>query len=483
MSKNILGLDIRKSEISAVLINSSLKGNRIEAFTYVPISNRDEMEKNVAAALEVLLENMDITEAVCIASFPADQISFRNIAVPFKQPKKIKQILPFELEPTLPHAVEDLIIDFQVLNTAVSEEKTNLFTAAIDINSLKRYLDLLASFEIEPEKVTAGGYPIALCLTNLADLPENTLFLDLDGEKSTLSAFRSGQICLIRSFPLGIDDPSRHETVCKNIQRTIHAFEDTSGLTFTPDKIFLTGSSLNETGLEKKVAQELDIPTQRPDLARDITLKIDNHPLPSWNPAKMDNALALALIEITGIGGLNFRKGPFAVAKRWAEYKKNLIRTGILAATVLLLAMVNVGFDFYAKRQKLNALTSQINGVFKSTFPDVKRVVDPVQQMRVKIEEVRKTSLSPGKDTSSVRMIDILNEISARITPNIDVEFARLVIGEENVLITGDTDTFNSVDAMKGQLGQGDIFQEVTIVSTNKDKSGKRIRFKLKLEL
>ena len=59
----------------------------------------------------------------------------------------------------------------------------------------------------------------------------------------------------------------------------------------------------------------------------------------------------------------------------------------------------------------------------------------------------------------------------------------QLVIGEGNVLISGNTGTFNSVDSMKSQLERAKMFETVEIVSTNKDKSGKRIRFKLKLQL
>ncbi|UCH21757.1 MAG: pilus assembly protein PilM [Deltaproteobacteria bacterium] len=483
MSKNILGLDIRKSAISAVLIESSLKKNRLEAFTYVPIVDQDDVDTAMASALEMLLENIDIAGAICIASLPADQISMRNISVPFKQSKKIKQVLPFELEPTLPYAVQDLVIDFRVVSTEGQTNQTNLLAAAIDISTLKKYLELLSSFEIEPEIVTVGSYPIAVCLSSLADIPENAMFVDMDDEKSTLTAFKSGQICLIRSFPTGFDGTTRLASLCKNIQRTIHAFEDTTSLALRPDKIFITGSSLDENGFENQMTQELGIPTQRMDLVRDINLKLDNHPLPSWNPNKMDSALALALIDVAGIRGLNFRKGPFAVKKRWAEHKKSLIRTGILAVAVLLLALANIVVDFYAKQQKLDTLNTQIGTIFKSTFPDVERIVDPVQQMRVKIEEVRRVSLSPEKSVNNKQMVDILNEISNRISKQINVEFTRLVIGEDSVLISGDTAAFNSVDEMKSQLEHGNIFKEVTIVSTNKDKSGNRIRFKLKLQL
>ena len=81
-------------------------------------------------------------------------------------------------------------------------------------------------------------------------------------------------------------------------------------------------------------------------------------------------------------------------------------------------------------------------------------------------------------------MIDILNELSRSIPANMDVQFSRMVVaGDDSVLINGDTDTFNSVDAMKGSLEKTDIFKEVTIVSTTKDKDGNRIRFRLKIKI
>jgi type II secretory pathway component PulL len=483
MSRRILGLDIRKTAVSAVLVDSSIHANRIEAYAYIPIPDPIEFDKGVASSLEILVEKMALTGSVCIASFPADQISYRNMQVPFKQPKKIRQILPFEIEPTMPFAVEDLIIDFHVIKADGQEDYTNLIAAAIDMSKLKTYLELLASFQIEPDVVTVSGYPTALCLANLAKTPENAMHIDVDSTHNTLTAFRLGQIGLIRSLPTSRSPSARIETLCSDIQRTLCAFEDTTGIAFMPDRVFISGSSLAENGFEKEMAQGLEIPTQRTNLLRDVNIKLDPHPTQSWNSDLMDGALALALIEIAGIKSVNFRKGPFAVARRWAEHKKNLIKSGILAAAVLLLALFNITIDFYVKQTKLNNLNQQIDATFKSTLPHIKKIVDPVHQMEIEIEKARKSSFLPVKAETGMRMIDILNEISIRIPKGIDVEFTRMVIGEDSILITGNTKTFNSVDEMKSQLERAPIFNAATIVSTNKDKSGNRIRFKLKVQL
>jgi general secretion pathway protein L len=56
-------------------------------------------------------------------------------------------------------------------------------------------------------------------------------------------------------------------------------------------------------------------------------------------------------------------------------------------------------------------------------------------------------------------------------------------MGAESVSISGDTDSFNSVDNIKSKLEQADIFKKIVISSANIDKFDKRVRFKLKLNL
>jgi hypothetical protein len=150
---------------------------------------------------------------------------------------------------------------------------------------------------------------------------------------------------------------------------------------------------------------------------------------------------------------------------------------------VLVLAFFNVVFDSYFMGKKLTVLNNQITDVFTSTFPDVKKIVDPLQQMRIKIQEARKNALLPGVTDKNIRAIDILNNISKLISKNIDVNFTRLVIGAENTVISGDTDTFNSVDGIKNGLEKSNLFKKVVISSANINKSDNRVRFKLKINL
>ncbi|MGD2010219.1 MAG: type II secretion system protein GspL [Desulfobacterales bacterium] len=479
MGKRILGLDIQNRALAAVLVNSGLKESRVEAYTYIPFP--EEGDAPLAAALNTLVQEMPVEGCVCIVSIPADHVSFRNLRVPFKQVNKIKQILPFELEPMLPFPLDEVVIEFHSIKLDGQGEQTDVIAAACNMSGLKSILDLLGTHHINPEIVTVSGYPSALCLARLGDLPENALIVDVRSGSSTIFVVISGQLSMVRALPADRAYESHADMLGQSIQRTLYAMEEIGEHPFKPEKIFVTGPALGENGFEASLARLLNVETERTDLVRDTQTRIRVIPADSWKPHQMNNALALALIEVIGIKGLNFRKGPFAIKKRWAEYKKNIMVSGGLAAGLLMVWLLTVSIDYYYKNKQLNALNSRITSIFQSTFPDVKKIVNPLQQMRVNIEEVRKVSLNPTGGQGNMLTIDILNEISKNIPDDIDIKFTRTVIGEDNVVINGDSDTFNSVDAIKNRLEQSKAFKTVTIVSTTKEDSSNRIKFRLKI--
>ena len=484
MSRKILGLDIRTDAVSAVLISSGIKGTVIEAHGYVPLSGRKEDRNGLSASLETIEQKMDIFDSICVASFPADEISFRNIRVPFKGPKKIKKILPYELEPTLPFPVEDLIIDFIQIEIPDHTHTKNLIAAAVEKSKLQFFLDTLATFNIEPEIVSVGGYPTAFSLANYLDSHKKWLFIDIDKNKSTIFAILSGRICLIRSFAIHSTARSyKIKSLCGNIRRTIYALEKILELDFEPDGGFITGCGIDDLGFDKDMEQALGFPIERLDILRFADILKQQSPPPSWIPFLMDNALSLALMEVEGAKGFNFRKGPFALKKFWEENKKNLIQTAVLFVITLSLGWSNVFLDSYFMGKRLARLNQQITGIFTSTFPDVKNIVDPVQQMKIKIKQAKENALLPGETEKQIRVIDILNTISKAIPKDVDVTLKTFVLGSDSVNISGDTDSFNSVDNIKSKLEQADIFKKIIISAANIDKFDKRVRFKLKVNL
>jgi hypothetical protein len=252
---------------------------------------------------------------------------------------------------------------------------------------------------------------------------------------------------------------------------------------FLPEIVFVSGSGIPDGDFEKALEKLSGFTVRRLNLLQEKNVRLGGTANVPWKPEEMNGALGLALLGMEGFGTLNFRKGALAARNQWEEHKRGFVKTGVLAAVALILGFSNFILDSYSMEKRVAALDKQIVETFKATFPDVARIVDPLQQMRGKIQELQKTAPAPGDNPKSIRVVDLLNEISKNIPSEIDIEIEKLVMGPESTQVSGNTDTFNSVDEIKNRLEKSGVFRRVVIGSANMEKSGNRVNFNLNLQL
>lgn len=486
MSGKIFSIDIRSNGIAGLIIKNSLKGNRIETHRYVPFDDlKDDPESpdsRFSDAVKKLVKDLDLAGCEYVISISPELISYRNLQVPFKDRKKIRQILPFELEPTLPYPIEEVIHDFQ---TVRQTDTTDILVSVVKTARLKTLLDVLKENNIEPRIVTPGGLSTALCLSRFSDEYKDFIFVDIDNSYCTIFVHIAGRVHIARSFAVKTADPmGKIKKLTGGIHQTLASVESLFMIDFEPSVIFISGDdTIDENDYKQAFAETFKAPIKQInifDLVNlNIKLSIDTH----LNHNQMNNALSLAVVEIIGINSINFYGERSIVRKYWEEYKNDFIKTGLIAAFVFVFAMFNVLFEAHFLQKSVNRLNRQIVSVFQATLTDVSKIVDPLQQMRVRIQQEQKKNLFAGEMEEEALNIDVLNEISTLIPKTLDVEFTRFVRGDRSLLISGNTNTFNAVDDIKINLGRAKTMKKITISSANLEKSSNRIQFKLKIEL
>ena len=484
MGRKILGLDIRYDAVSAVVVKSGMSGSWIESYARVPISVKEtSFEEELKRSLESINGQIDITDAVCIVALPAIDVTYRNLKAPFKEVKKVRQILPFELETDLPFQAEDIVFDFNMLEVSLETDTPQLFAAAIEKQRIAVLIDLLRPFKIEPDILTIGGYAMGQYLSRLSGEKRCQMFLDIGDIYTTMALSLSGDVCLVRTFSIVASDKTKLRSICSQINRTLLAFEQKSGLACDIDEIRITGSYSATADVDQDLEAFFGAPVTRADLMESSGKIVLSSKGATWEPHLMDGALSLVLNELSGFGVLNFRRGRMGMEKAWLENKKDILKTCCLGGVVALLFLGYSIVNYYTLKQRVETTQAQILEIFQTTFPEVTQIVDPVHQMRVKLEAAGKRISQPGEFAASVKTIDILNDISRFIPEKQDVELVSIVVGSDNVVVSGNTDTFNAVDDMKSGLERADIFKSVSISSANMDQSGTRVRFKLKVAL
>ena len=185
--KNVLGLDLGSHSIKAVELRQTLRG-----LEPVQLRLHPRVDSEVGLAEEVRrlvrLHHLPVEHVVC--ALAGDRLSSRRLEFPFRDRKKLRQAVPFEVEGEVPFAIEDVLVDWQI----VGGERTQATVAAAiaqrkDITSL---LAELAEANCEPRILEAEGFALAN-LASLFDLPGTRLVADIGHRKTTLCLLTDGK--------------------------------------------------------------------------------------------------------------------------------------------------------------------------------------------------------------------------------------------------------------------------------------------------
>ncbi|MCJ8500581.1 type II secretion system protein GspL [Desulfatitalea alkaliphila] len=480
MSRQIIAIDIRATSIVGVLLTTGLKTNVIEGCAEIPLVTSEANQDPLLNALTELRRQLAFDHAGAVIGLPADHALFRTISVPFNEDKKIRQILPFELEPTLPVPVDDLVIDYQ---KAWEGESTGLLTIAIERRELENIMATMTEARIAPQLVVPGDFASALCLTHHDQgLPEHALLLNVGLTKTTLFTLVNGKIALARCLASDVGTEAGVEMLTLKIRQTLTAFADRQPNGFAPTTVYLNGPALDDEAAAARLIQAMEIPSQTVDL-RTMVHKLDMAETTQWRPCVMNGALALALVEAEGRNCPNFHRTRSVFKNYWTTYRPYVRGPAIVLGIVLLLGMGGVLLENHLLQKRLDHIHHRMEEIFAATFPGSRRVGDALNQMKSEIRGAQGGNIDAGQAIPQVRTVDILQQLSTSIPKELDVLFNRLVLGSDDLTVAGETTGFNVVDEVKNHLEQKGLFKQVTIASANMDRSGNKVRFSLKLEL
>ncbi|MEA3414755.1 MAG: pilus assembly protein PilM [Thermodesulfobacteriota bacterium] len=508
MPEKILGLDIGKSSIKAVRVMAGLRGYEVADTALVNINKEGGAEE----ALKKLFKSGIFTDSVCITALPAMDFFFRNIRLPFKDKKKISQTIAYELEPLIPCLADEVLIDYVITDQT---DQTNIFSAAVHKSTVGDLTTRLKECRVEASLIDIDAVPAVSRLLTSHTVTECGLFLDIGARDTTGVIFGKSGIIHIRRFSFGGEkitkaiakalkiefseaekkkrtghtDEAVEEisAMCKKffseVKNTLQFLGLKGNLKKAPTKIFLTGGGALYPPLQKKMETFFSIPVEMVDISAADDITMEKEVKNGWNPMLMNQALALATRETKKGAGFNFARGEFGSKSKYEKFQKDFKWAAVIIFIILCAFGVDVYIDYHYDRAHLNRLKQEITSVFKKTCPEVTRIVDPVQQLKVKIAEAGNSSSGLNGAGSGIRTLDIIKDISRLIPESTDFLITSFTFDGAGVKIKGETDNFNTVDNIKNSLSKSNYFKNVTISSASLIKKGSRVGMDLRIEV
>ncbi|MDM8539263.1 hypothetical protein QUF70_21115, partial [Desulfobacterales bacterium HSG17] len=219
MAETFLHLELDNKGIKAKIIeqgNNSLIKNRCRVLFKDLPEVKLEHSKTLElfdAGMDMVAKELDLASCSKAVIFVSDLlVSFRNLELPFNSEKKIKQVLPFELENLLPNDNETYISDFNMLDSPVdsaissSDNSSLILSASFSESLVEKYFLTLDNYGIKPLIIAPCGYAAAIgFLHEISRLKtgkklESMAFIHATDLEITLVLIKNKKPCSVRTI-------------------------------------------------------------------------------------------------------------------------------------------------------------------------------------------------------------------------------------------------------------------------------------------
>jgi type IV pilus assembly protein PilM len=415
--QKILGLDLGSYSIKAIEILNTVKTYKVTAFHEVVMPEIEGIDPRSigTTAIKQLFSENEIDVDRTFTAMLGLHVSMRVLQLHNIKKRNIPAVVQNELESQAPFAIEDTIIDQQILD--VRDGVTTVLAVMCLKDHIEAYLNGLKDCNIEPKVIDVDYLSFMNLLPFLDFDGEETderkkaeatgarLILDVGHAKTSIVLFNEGSLVSARTVRLGgrffteylqkslnvsyneaqrlkhvvsridlgraadtVSDLSQEEqSVCtqlgiavnelvKELIRTLHSFKAHERI--VPSSIILTGGSAVIANLPEYLEDVLQIPVRTMTFDRE-RLHIED-PTISSSPA-IAQALATGLRGVPGKthSQINLRKGELALVGSYDAIIKQIANVALLVASLLFCLIGSFGLRWWLYGKQIDGLKQE----------------------------------------------------------------------------------------------------------------------------
>ena len=437
-----------------------------------------EPDSSIEFSLDVELPDGGIDRSLAILN--NRHLVYTSVELPFNDPKKIAQVVPLQLQDSLPFNVDECVMDTSV-SKGSSDSSYRILAALSPSDNIAETLSTMAEVGVDPVSLSTHASALAELYHAAASIQgreiDNGLIalVNLQSSHTVVVVLLDGQPCFYREWKC--ESSSESETFAE-IKATLAAAELEQSIGC--NLVYVLGSNeilkTAQSEIQQKVAM---LP---------LDGLVENHTSQTLSLDKYSWAIALAAREkLTSgldISPVNFRKGQFAYQRAWGSLWEALESeaTWFVLAIVFLLGFI--GTKWWTVHHELSAIEKKIAVVAaQANTEDSIPERNEISFLESAIED-RESQLLEMGSLASLSPLESLRLLSTTISPNIQVEIDSVTIGFSRILLRGtvqDTPTLGTLEtALKVP---GSQFCAVNVDPTGRESGSSRQRFTAEIEV
>ncbi len=443
---------------------------------------RADDEADLSGALSRLVVEAGQPDIV-ISALPADRVAKRLLELPFKDARRLHQVVPFALEEHLPFPVDDAAVAF----TRVGREgdHTLVMAAMVRKTDLQHHLDLLQKAGLDPKTVTLAPLALAAMFTRAPNGTSNgskpMAHLVVEGDESSTAAVLvdlGGTPRAMRSMPGGLMTPDGSVVSQEAAAPILNLLRQTllaHGEEVEQTEVIVAGAAAAYPKVRGLLSDSLAM-SVRDGGAFDYTGLFEGS-VP--NTGKYSSCVAMLLGESPDkrLDLINFRQGEFIFRGRVRGDLSPFYTSGILAAALLGVLIFHFALGVSANLHRLSRLNAEIAAVAGPVLGET-NPVDPKTQLKLGIAKMHKRlTLIGGNLTHSP--LDTLVAVSRALPPRFPVQMADVQIDSNGVRVTGQADSFATVDQAKKALDASGYFGTIEVAHAKAGSDPSKVDFRM----
>ncbi len=522
MLKSAVGVDLGSSALKVVELRGTWRKPEVVRAVErkLPAENANPCSpEQIAQALTEVLSAHAMKPTRVVSAISAHSTFVRNLQLPFRDPRKIRDMLKFELEPHIPYPVEDVSVDFAMVRETAAGG-CEILAVAVPKAAMAEHLRIFDLAGLVPEPVdweVFGELNSYQAWRGAA--PGLVASVNMGASKTTIKLIKGGRILFTRSIARGgnalteairrrftlttaqaealklsTSEKERSQIaesigaflgmLAKEIDHTLLAFATREEDGETVQEFVLHGGGAKLPEALPFFQERYAVPT--------MVFDADHHlfapsplALQGGTGSTMSVAMGLALRQLSRrTVGLDFRREEFTLRKSYEAIRGHLISAGALITLLVGLSLFDLYYHLHTKEIRYTQLRSQVEAIFRDTFPDVRRISNEVAQAREKLREIetnlKGVGILSGPQGSS---LELLRELSLRMPQNLQVKVVDLTISTEGISMSGETQSFEGVDSLKQAFASSPYFDDVKVSQARAGLNGKGVEFKISMTL
>jgi general secretion pathway protein L len=512
----VLGLDLGSCTVKAIVAETTMRGSSVKEYRTAPVPAEGDRFQRLEAGLQALLAQGPLQVDQVVVALPGVALATHSLTLPFDDPRKVEQTLPFEVESQLPYDLDEAVFDYQLAATETG--RSSLLVGVVKKSELSPVLELLKNAKLDPRIVTHSG----LVYQNvIAHLPSSYLepgsavaVVDLGHERVSVAIGRPGGTvehartfaggglaltkALAKEFGIGLEDAASwkeahgavgDEVVGPDAERAAGAFvralvpvlrelrptlKAYTAHTRRPiGQVLLCGGTAKLRGIAGQLSKDLGLPVRLMELPGEARGAV--------RPDQLEAAQPIALALRGGATGqrasrFNLRRGEFAFKSDF-DVMRDKAGQLVAFAAVLLVLLIASGL---VRTTVLERREKQIDAVLCDV---TRRVLGRCETDYARAVNLLQGQESPAAGIPKRSATTLLAELTRRVPPDSPVTMDQIVIDLDRITVRCEANNSKNMEDLIASLKQYRCFKEIKEGRVEKSKDGTKVNFRLDIQV